>query len=189
MSKADDLRKEAKDSGKRGDKTKSLKEGAREHKREKALNDMADNEDWLDGKPTPKPKDSKWPPNALGTPTSSLNRSQTEPTTRWRPLNSDVAASGHPKINCSTVAIPDFVTVTVTGLVEPSVTGTCAPLDEVSNLLRDRMRQDAQALADLLDNVAHRGELGWQQRPGERIEPQFTRTWNGCRRACWCRCW
>jgi hypothetical protein len=54
MSKADDLRKEAKESGKRGDKTKSLKEGAREHKREKALNDMADNEDWLDGKPKPK---------------------------------------------------------------------------------------------------------------------------------------
>ena len=54
MSKADDLRKEAKQAGKRGDKTKSLKEGAREHKREKALNDMADNEDWLDGKPKPK---------------------------------------------------------------------------------------------------------------------------------------
>jgi len=57
MSKADDLRKEAEESGKRGDK--ALNEGAREHKREKALNDMADNEDWLDGKPKPKPKDSK----------------------------------------------------------------------------------------------------------------------------------
>ena len=54
MSKADDLRKEAKEAGKRGDKTKSLKEGAREHKREKALNDMADNEDWLEGKPKSK---------------------------------------------------------------------------------------------------------------------------------------
>jgi hypothetical protein len=54
MSKADDLRKEATESGKRGDKTKSLKEGALEHKREKALNEMADNEDWLDGKPKPK---------------------------------------------------------------------------------------------------------------------------------------
>jgi hypothetical protein len=53
-SKADDLRKEATESGKRGDKTKSLKEGALEHKREKALNEMADNEDWLDGKPKPK---------------------------------------------------------------------------------------------------------------------------------------
>jgi hypothetical protein len=29
-----------KEAGKHGDKTKSLKEGAREHKREKALNDM-----------------------------------------------------------------------------------------------------------------------------------------------------
>jgi hypothetical protein len=37
MSKSDDLRKEAKEAGKRGDKTKSLKEGAREHKREKAI--------------------------------------------------------------------------------------------------------------------------------------------------------
>jgi hypothetical protein len=54
MSKADDLRKEAKEAGKLGDKTKSLREGAREHKREKALNDMADNEDWLEGKPKPK---------------------------------------------------------------------------------------------------------------------------------------
>ena len=57
MSKADDLRKEAEESGKRGDK--ALNEGAREHKREKALNDMADNEDWLDGKPTPKPKPAR----------------------------------------------------------------------------------------------------------------------------------
>jgi hypothetical protein len=59
MSKADDFRKEAKESGKRGHKTKSLKEGAREHRREKALNDLADNEDRLDGKPKPKPKASK----------------------------------------------------------------------------------------------------------------------------------
>jgi hypothetical protein len=59
MSKSDDLRKEAKEAGKRGDKTKSLKEGAREHKREKALNDMADNEDWLDGKPKPQPEKKK----------------------------------------------------------------------------------------------------------------------------------
>ena len=37
MSKAaDELRQLAKEAGKRGDKTKSLKEGAREHKREKA---------------------------------------------------------------------------------------------------------------------------------------------------------
>ena len=57
MSKAaDELRQLAKEAGKRGDKTKSLKEGAREHKREKALNDLAENEDWQDGKPTPKPE-------------------------------------------------------------------------------------------------------------------------------------
>ena len=55
MSKAaDELRQKAKEAGQRGDKTKSLKEGAREHKREKALNDMADNEDGLNGKPKPK---------------------------------------------------------------------------------------------------------------------------------------
>jgi hypothetical protein len=54
MSKADDLRKEAEEAGERGDKSKSLRKGAQEHKREKALNDMADNEDWLDGKPRPK---------------------------------------------------------------------------------------------------------------------------------------
>jgi hypothetical protein len=40
-------------------------------------------------------------------------------------------------------------------------------------LLRDRMRQDAVALADLLDDVAERRELGWQRRSGEGLEPQF----------------
>jgi hypothetical protein len=59
MSKADDLRKEAKEAGKRGDKSKSLREGAKEHRREQALNDMADNEDWLEGKPKPKPEKKK----------------------------------------------------------------------------------------------------------------------------------
>ena len=54
MSKADDLRKEAEEAGKRGDKSKSLREGAQARRRERALNDMADNEDWLDGKPKPK---------------------------------------------------------------------------------------------------------------------------------------
>ncbi|SDJ89895.1 hypothetical protein SAMN05444171_0458 [Bradyrhizobium lablabi] len=37
MSKADDLRKEAEEAGKRGDKSKSLRKGALEHRREKAL--------------------------------------------------------------------------------------------------------------------------------------------------------
>ena len=54
MCKADDLRKEAKEAGKRGDKSKSLRQGAQERKRKQALNNMADNEDWLDGKPKPK---------------------------------------------------------------------------------------------------------------------------------------
>jgi hypothetical protein len=35
---------------------------------------------------------------------------------------------------CSTAVIPAFVTVTVTGLVEPSVAGMSAPDDETSNL-------------------------------------------------------
>ncbi|QDM14591.1 hypothetical protein FNL55_00430 [Tardiphaga sp. vice352] len=59
MSKAEDLRKRAEEAGKRGDKTRSLKQGAQEHRREKALNDMADNEDWLDGKPQPDPEKKK----------------------------------------------------------------------------------------------------------------------------------
>jgi hypothetical protein len=59
MSKAEDLRKQAKEAGKRGVKSRSLREGAQERKRENALNDMADNEDWLDGKPTPEPKEKK----------------------------------------------------------------------------------------------------------------------------------
>jgi hypothetical protein len=59
MSKSDDLRNLATEAGKRGDKSKSLREGAKEHRIEKALNDMADNEDWLDGKPKQKPKAPK----------------------------------------------------------------------------------------------------------------------------------
>lgn len=55
---ADNLRKKAREAGERGDKTKALREGAKEHKRERALNDLADNEDWLDGT-TPLPKAKK----------------------------------------------------------------------------------------------------------------------------------
>jgi hypothetical protein len=73
-----------------------------------------------------------------------------------------------------------------TDFIEPSVAGTSAPDDE--KLLRDRMGQDALRLAGLLDDVAQRRELGWQRRCGERLEPQFTRAWKGCRRACSCRC-
>jgi hypothetical protein len=50
MSKSDDLRSQAKEADQRGTKTRSLREGADQHKRAKALNDLADNEDWLDGK-------------------------------------------------------------------------------------------------------------------------------------------
>jgi hypothetical protein len=59
LSKAEDLREQATDAGKRGDKTKSIREGAQEHKRERALNDMADNEDWLDGNLKPPPEKKK----------------------------------------------------------------------------------------------------------------------------------
>ena len=59
VSKAEDLRKQAKEAGKRGAKSRSLREGAQERKRENALNDMADNEDWLDGKPKPKSEKKK----------------------------------------------------------------------------------------------------------------------------------
>jgi hypothetical protein len=38
MSKADDLRKEAKEAGKRGHKSKSLKEGAHQRRLERGLN-------------------------------------------------------------------------------------------------------------------------------------------------------
>jgi hypothetical protein len=55
---------------------------------------------------------------------------------------------------CSTVAIPALVTYTDTGLVLPSVAGMSAPLDKTSNFCAIRMRQDALALAGLLDNVA-----------------------------------
>jgi hypothetical protein len=50
---ADDLRRKAKEAGERGDKTRSLKEGAKERKLQRALNDLADNEDWLDGENNP----------------------------------------------------------------------------------------------------------------------------------------
>ena len=60
MSKSGDLRKQAEEAGKRGDESKSLRKGAEERRREKALNDMADNEDWLDGMPPNPPKRKKY---------------------------------------------------------------------------------------------------------------------------------
>jgi hypothetical protein len=59
VSKSEDLRKQAEEAGKRGDESKSLRKGAEERRREKALNDMADNEDWLDGMPPNPPKRKK----------------------------------------------------------------------------------------------------------------------------------
>jgi hypothetical protein len=50
MSKADEFRRQADEAGKRARETRSLQESATEHKREQALKQLADNEDWLDGK-------------------------------------------------------------------------------------------------------------------------------------------
>lgn len=50
------------------------------------------------------------------------------------------------KSNCSTAAIPALVMVTVTALVEPSVGGTSAPDDHISNFCATacgRMRSDS----------------------------------------------
>jgi hypothetical protein len=49
MSKAEQFRREAKDARKRADQTRSLTEAVRERKREKGLEQLADNEDWLAG--------------------------------------------------------------------------------------------------------------------------------------------
>jgi hypothetical protein len=54
--------------------------------------------------------------------------------------------------NCSTVAIPAWVTCTVTGVVEPSVAGISAPLDEVSNFCATacaRMRSDVPVFSTI----------------------------------------
>jgi hypothetical protein len=50
--------------------------------------------------------------------------------------------------------------------------------------LNNLMRQDAFRRADQLDEIAERGELVRQWRSRQRLEPQFTRAWNGRRRAC-----
>ena len=48
---ADDFRAQANAAKQAAGESKSLKESRRHRKRGKALNDMADNEDWLAGKP------------------------------------------------------------------------------------------------------------------------------------------
>ena len=55
MSKADDLRQQAKDAGRRADEASSLQISVTERKRQKGLEQLADNEDWLDGKTVAKP--------------------------------------------------------------------------------------------------------------------------------------
>jgi hypothetical protein len=53
-----------------------------------------------------------------------------------------------------------------------------------NELLNNGTGKDALAFAGLIDDVAERGELGWQRRSDQRVEPQFMRASNGCRRAC-----
>ena len=50
MGNADEFRKQAEDARTKARKTRSLSESVKQHRREKALNHLADNEDWLDGK-------------------------------------------------------------------------------------------------------------------------------------------
>ena len=52
MSQADEFRKQAA-SRKRASEAKSLGQGARERRRAEGLEQLAANEDWLDGKPKP----------------------------------------------------------------------------------------------------------------------------------------
>ena len=48
--KSEDLRKQAEEAGERADKSKSLGEAVAQRKRKKGLTQLADNEDWLEGK-------------------------------------------------------------------------------------------------------------------------------------------
>jgi hypothetical protein len=50
MSKADEFRQRADEASKQGREAKSLKKGAEARNRADGLNQLADNEDWLDGK-------------------------------------------------------------------------------------------------------------------------------------------
>jgi hypothetical protein len=55
--KSENLRREADAENKAARKSKSLRESGGHRRRGQALNDMADNEDWLAGKPKPTAKD------------------------------------------------------------------------------------------------------------------------------------
>jgi hypothetical protein len=50
MTKTDDLRSQARDAGRRAQGTKSLRTSSEERRREKGLHQLADTEDWLEGK-------------------------------------------------------------------------------------------------------------------------------------------
>jgi len=54
MGQADEFRKQAAESRERAKQAKSLREGARDRRRADGLDQLAENEDWLDGKPRPK---------------------------------------------------------------------------------------------------------------------------------------
>jgi hypothetical protein len=54
MSQADEFRKQAAESRKRANEAKSLGQGARDRRRAEGLEQLAANEDWLDGKPKAK---------------------------------------------------------------------------------------------------------------------------------------
>jgi len=51
MSQADEFRKQAAESRKRASEAKSIGQGARDRRRAEGLEQLAANEDWLDGKP------------------------------------------------------------------------------------------------------------------------------------------
>jgi len=53
MGQADEFRKQAAESRERAKQAKSLREGARDRRRADGLDQLAENEDWLDGKPRP----------------------------------------------------------------------------------------------------------------------------------------
>lgn len=53
IGKAEELRNQAKKAGKSAGEAKSLRASATARKRQKGLNQLADNEDWLEGKPKP----------------------------------------------------------------------------------------------------------------------------------------
>jgi transcriptional regulator GlxA family with amidase domain len=52
MSKTDEFRKQAKEAGEQASKSKSLEKAAIQRRRQKKLIQLADNEDWLDGRKT-----------------------------------------------------------------------------------------------------------------------------------------